>query len=110
MAYQVGDRAMIRSSDTIMLHAQEQVAAVCAKAVSIIAGTTMYVSAASTMDIKSEAVGTMTFLGDGSVINLSGDGSTVTANNSSSTAIELTAHIHRDTPGLGSNPTSAPEA
>ena len=39
-----------------------------------------------------------------------GDGSTITATNGSSTAIELTAHIHRDTPGLGSNPTSAPEA
>ena len=108
MAYQVGDRALIRSSDTIMLHAQEQVAAVCAKSVSIIAGTTMNVQAATTMNIKSEAVGTMTFLGDGSVISLSGDGSTVTATNSSSTAIELTAHIHTDTAGLGANATTAP--
>ena len=102
MAYQVGDRAMIRSSDTIMLHAQEQVAAVCAKAVSIIAGTTMYVSAASTMDIKSEAVGTMTFLGDGS---------TVTATNGSSTAIELTGHVHsqgNDSAGHTQTNTNAP--
>ena len=68
----------------------------------------MNVQAATTMNIKSEAVGTMTFLGDGSVISLSGDGSTVTATNSSSTAIELTAHKHTDTAGLSANLTTAP--
>ena len=60
----------------------------------------MNIQAATTMNIKSEAVGTMTFLGDGS---------TVTATNDSSIAIGLTTHFHRDTPGLGSNPTSVPE-
>ena len=100
MAYQVGDRAMIRSSDTIMLHAVNQVAAVCSESVSIIAGTSMYISAGTNMDIKSEAVGTLLF---------SGIDSTVTAVNSSELGIGLTTHFHRDTPGLGSNPTSVPE-
>ena len=108
LAYQVQDRVMLKSSDVIMMHANKRVALVSVNNVDISAGTSMYISAASTMDIKSEAVGTMTFLGDGSVINLSGDGSTVTATNSSSTAIELTAHIHTDTAGLGANATTAP--
>ena len=99
---------MLKSSDVIMMHANKRVALVSVNNVDISAGTSMYISAASAMDIKSEAVGTMTFLGDGSVINLSGDGSTVTATNSSSTAIELTAHIHTDTAGLGANATTAP--
>ena len=108
LAYQVQDRVMLKSSDVIMMHANKRVALVSVNNVDISAGTSMYISAASAMDIKSEAVGTMTFLGDGSVINLSGDGSTVTATNSSSTAIELTAHIHTDTAGLGANATTAP--
>jgi len=48
----------------------------------------MTVKAATTLDIKSEAVGSLLF---------SGDGSTVTANNGSGTAIELTGHIHSQT-------------
>ena len=93
LAYTVGDRVTIRSSDNIMIHGNKRVALVSINNIDIVAG--------SIMNIQSAAVGTMTF---------SGDGSTITATNASSTAIELTAHIHRDTPGLGSNPTSAPEA
>ena len=56
------------------------------------------------MDIKSEAVGTMTFLGDGS---------TITATNGSSTAIELTGHVHSqgaDSRGDTQTNTNAPVA
>ena len=54
----------------------------------------MSVKAATNLDIKSEAVGTMTFEGNSSVINLSGTSSTITAKNGSGTSIELTGHIH----------------
>ena len=61
----------------------------------------MNVKAGTTLNIKSEAVGTLLF---------SGDGSTVTATNGSSTAIELTGHVHTDTAGLLANTTTAPTA
>jgi len=91
LAYTVGDRVTIRSSDNIMIHGNKRVALVSINNIDIVAG--------SIMNIQSAAVGTMTF---------SGDGSTITATNSSSTAIELTAHIHTDTAGLGANATTAP--
>ena len=71
---------------------------------SISAGTTMTVKAATTLDIKSEAVGTLLF---------SGNGSTVTANNGSGTAIELTGHVHSqgaDSAGDTQTNTNAPVA
>ena len=92
LAYTVGDRVTIRSSDNIMIHGNKRVALVSINNIDIVAG--------SIMNIQSAAVGTMTF---------SGDGSTITATNDSSIAIGLTTHFHRDTPGLGSNPTSVPE-
>ena len=92
LAYTVGDRITIRSSDNIMIHGNKRVALVSINSIDIVAG--------SIMNIQSAAVGTMTF---------SGDGSTITATNDSSIAIGLTTHFHRDTPGLGSNPTSVPE-
>jgi len=92
LAYTVGDRVTIRSSDNIMIHGNKRVALVSINNIDIVAG--------SIMNIQSAAVGTMTF---------SGDGSTITATNASSIAIGLTTHFHRDTPGLGSNPTSVPE-
>ena len=61
----------------------------------------MTVKAATTLDIKSEAVGTLLF---------TGNGSTVTAKNGSGTAIELTGHVHTDTEGLAANTTTAPIA
>jgi hypothetical protein len=117
LAYSVTNRVMFKSSDVMILFAKNRIGIQSSLSLSIIAGSTMYLSSAENMDIKSEAVGTMTFLGDGSVINLSGDGSvinlsgdgsTITATNDSSTAIELTAHIHTDTAGLGANDTTAP--
>ena len=71
---------------------------------SIASGTTMTVKAATTLDIKSEAVGTLLFVGNGS---------TVTANNGSGTAIELTGHVHSqgaDSAGDTQTNTNAPVA
>ena len=68
-------------------------------------GTTMSVKAATNLDIKSEAVGTMTFEGNSSVINLSGTSSTITAKNGSGTSIELTGHVHGQ-PDTGPDDTS----
>ena len=71
---------------------------------SIASGTTMTVKAATNLDIKSEAVGTLLF---------SGNGSTVTANNGSGTAIELTGHVHSqgaDSAGDTQTNTNAPVA
>ena len=111
LAYQVQDRVMLKSSDVIMMHANKRVAMVSINNVDISAGTSMYISAGSTMDIKSEAVGTMTFLGDGSVINLSGSGSTITTTQEvTANTIALTTHTHTDTAGLAANITSAPNA
>ena len=87
---------------------------------SIASGTTMTVKAATNLDIKSEAVGTMTFEGASSAIsftgssgtiNLSGSGSTITTTQEvTANTIALTTHTHTDTAGLAANITSAPNA
>ena len=87
---------------------------------SISSGTTMTVKAATNLDIKSEAVGTMTFVGNSSAIsftgssgtiNLSGSGSTITTTQEvTANTIALTTHTHTDTAGLAANITSAPNA
>ena len=79
----------------------------------------MTVKAATNLDIKSEAVGTMTFEGASSglftgssgTINLSGSGSTITTTQEvTANTIALTTHTHTDTEGLAANITSAPNA
>ena len=60
--------------------------------------------AGTEMNIKSEAVGTLLF---------SGNGSTLTANNSGGTGIELTGHVHSqgaDSAGNSQSNTNAPVA
>ena len=61
------------------------------------------------LDIKSEAVGSMIFVGSGSTINLSGSGSTITTTQEVTELIllTLTTHTHTDTAGLAANITSA---
>ena len=111
LAFTVGDRALIRSSDTIMLHAQNQLSAVCSENISIISGKEMNVKAGTNLNIKSEAVGNMIFAGSGSLINLSGSGSTITTTQEvTANTIALTTHTHTDTAGLAANITSAPNA
>ena len=71
----------------------------------------MTVKAATNLDIKSEAVGSMIFAGSGSTINLSGSGSTITTTQEvTANTIALTTHTHTDTAGLAANITSAPNA
>jgi hypothetical protein len=88
--------------------------------VSIASGASIGLKSVSTMNIKSEAVGTMTFAGDSSAIsftgssgtiNLSGSGSTITTTQEvTANTIALTTHTHTDTEGLAANITSAPNA
>ena len=82
------DNYQITSLKSVGILATENLTTFSVASTSISSGTTMTVKAATTLDIKSEAVGSLLF---------SGDGSTVTANNGSGTAIELTGHIHSQT-------------
>jgi len=82
------DNYQITSLKSVGILAKENLTTFSVASTSISSGTTMTVKAATTLDIKSEAVGSLLF---------SGDGSTVTANNGSGTAIELTGHIHSQT-------------
>ena len=84
----------ISSLESVGIVAQTNLTTFSVGSTSISSGTTMTVKAATNLDIKSEAVGTMTFEGNSSVINLSGTSSTITAKNGSGTSIELTGHIH----------------
>ena len=84
----------ISSLESVGIVAQTNLTTFSVGSTSIQSGTTMSVKAATNLDIKSEAVGTMTFEGNSSVINLSGTSSTITAKNGSGTSIELTGHIH----------------
>ena len=71
----------------------------------------MNVKAGTNLNIKSEAVGNMVFAGSGSLINLSGSGSTITTTQEvTANTIALTTHTHTDTAGLDANTTSAPNA
>ena len=88
------DSYSVTSLTDIGLLAKNNLTTFSVAGTSISAGTSMTVKAATTLDIKSEAVGTMTFEGNSSVINLSGTSSTITAKNGSGTNIELTGHIH----------------
>ena len=98
------DNYQITSLKSLGILAQENLTTFSVASTSISAGTTMTVKAATNLDIKSEAVGTLLF---------SGDGSTVTANNGSGTAIELTGHVHSqgaDSRGDTQTNTNAPVA
>jgi hypothetical protein len=98
------DNYQITSLKSLGILAQENLTTFSVASTSISAGTTMTVKAATNLDIKSEAVGTLLF---------SGDGSTVTANNGSGTAIELTGHVHSqgaDSAGNSQSNTNAPVA
>jgi len=88
------DNYSITSLESVGIVAQTNLTTFSVGSTSIQSGTTMSVKAATNLDIKSEAVGTMTFEGNSSVINLSGTSSTITAKNGSGTSIELTGHIH----------------
>ena len=97
----VKDSYSVVSLNDVLVGAGNNVTISSVASTSIGSGTTMTVKAATTLDIKSEAVGTLLF---------TGTGSTVTANNGSGTAIELTSHVHTDTPGLAAGITTAPTA
>ena len=102
MSYSIGDRATIHSYKDLIVYGDTSLRLGSLLGnVSMLAGAAMNVKAGTTLNIKSEAVGTLLF---------SGDGSTVTATNGSSTAIELTGHVHTDTAGLLANTTTAPTA
>ena len=95
----------ISSLESVGIIAQTNLTTFSVGSTSISSGTTMTVKAATNLDIKSEAVGTMTFEGNSSVINLSGTSSTITAKNGSGTSIELTGHVHGQ-PDTGPDDTS----
>ena len=98
------DSYSVVSLNDVLVGASNNVTVSSVAGTSISAGTTMTVKAATTLDIKSEAVGTLLF---------SGNGSTVTANNGSGTAIELTGHVHSqgaDSRGDTQTNTNAPVA
>ena len=101
----------ISSLKSVGIVAQTNLTTFSVGSTSISSGTTMTVKAATNLDIKSEAVGTMTFEGSSSVINLSGSGSTITTTQEvTANTIALTTHTHTDTEGLAANITSAPNA
>ena len=103
----------ISSLKSVGIVAQTNLTTFSVGSTSMQSGTTMSVKAATNLDIKSEAVGTMTFEGNSSVINLSGTSSTITAKNGSGTSIELTGHIHSqpaDSRGDTQTNTNAPVA
>ena len=89
MSYSIGDRATIHSYKDLIVYGDTslRLGSILGN-VSMLSGAAMNVKAGTTMNIKSEAVGTLLF---------SGDGSTVTAKNGSGTSIELTGHIHGGT-------------
>ena len=96
--------SVIALDNDVLIGAGNNVTVSSVASTSISAGTTMTVKAATNLDIKSEAVGTLLF---------SGNGSTVTANNGSGTAIELTGHVHSqgaDSAGDTQTNTNAPVA
>ena len=98
------DSASFVSLNDVLVGAGNNVTVSSVASASISSGTTMTVKAATNLDIKSEAVGTLLF---------SGNGSTVTANNGSGTAIELTGHVHSqgaDSAGDTQTNTNAPVA
>ena len=89
MSYSIGDRATIHSYKDMIVYGDTSLRLGSLLGnLSVISGAAMNVKAGTTMNIKSEAVGTLLF---------SGDGSTVTAKNGSGTSIELTGHIHGGT-------------
>jgi len=112
------DSYTLVSSKDIGFIASNNISMFSVASTSISSGTTMTVKAATNLDIKSEAVGTMTFIGDSSAIsftgssgtiNLSGSGSTITTTQEvTANTIALTTHTHTDTEGLAANITSAP--
>ena len=105
------DSASFVSLNDVLVGAGNNVTVSSVASTSIASGTTMTVKAATNLDIKSEAVGTMTFEGASSTINLSGSGSTITTTQEvTANTIELTTHTHTDTAGLAANITSAPNA
>ena len=105
------DSASFVSLNDVLVGAGNNVTVSSVASTSISSGTTMTVKAATNLDIKSEAVGTMTFEGASSTINLSGSGSTITTTQEvTANTIELTTHTHTDTEGLAANITSAPNA
>ena len=105
------DSASFVSLNDVLVGAGNNVTVSSVASASISSGTTMTVKAATNLDIKSEAVGTMTFEGASSVINLSGSGSTITTTQEvTANTIALTTHTHTDTEGLAANTTSAPNA
>ena len=92
MSYSIGDRATIHSYKDLIVYGDTSLRLGSLLGnVSMLSGEAMNVKAGTTLNIKSEAVGTLLF---------SGDGSTVTANNADGGAIELTGHKHTDTVGL----------
>jgi len=89
------DSASFVSLNDVLVGAGNNVTVSSVASTSISSGTTMTVKAATNLDIKSEAVGTMTFEGASSVINLSGSGSTITTTQEvTANTIELTTHVH----------------
>ena len=101
----------ISSLESVGIVAQTNLTTFSVGSTSIQSGTTMSVKAATNLDIKSEAVGSMIFAGSGSTINLSGSGSTITTTQEvTANTIALTTHTHTDTAGLAANITSAPNA
>ena len=101
----------ISSLKSVGIIAQTNLTTFSVGSTSISSGTTMTVKAATNLDIKSEAVGSMIFAGSGSTINLSGSGSTITTTQEvTANTIALTTHTHTDTEGLAANITSAPNA
>ena len=77
--------------------------------IAIVSRNDMSIKSVTKLNIKSDAVGSMTFAGSGSTINLSGSESTITTTEQvTANGIELTTHTHTDTRGLLAGITTAP--
>ena len=97
-------QSLIKSIGELLIHSDTRLAAFSVANMDMISGTEMNMKAGTEMNIKSEAVGTLLF---------SGNGSTLTANNSGGTGIELTGHVHSqgaDSAGNSQSNTNAPVA
>ena len=110
----VGEMSLQSVSKNVRITALSNIGLLSVGKVSIISGDDMAVKSQTKINIKSEAVGSMTFAGSGSTINLSGSGSTITTTQEvTANTIELTTHVHSqgaDSRGDTQTNTNAPVA
>mgnify|MGYP006872175178 FL=1 len=95
---------VLTSAKSLTGIAGENIGLQAVQKLALTSGNDMSIKSVTKLNIKSEAVGSLLF---------SGNGSTVTANNGSGTSIELTGHVHSqgaDSAGDSQVNTNAPVA